>query len=158
MITHQSACMQRLIGEGARQIALTGAPPIGCVPSQRRMAGGVKTQCATDRNQLALMFNRKLSLEVAKLAGRFRGVNIFYVDLYSILGDVVQRYKDLGFTNGKDSCCGYLGFAVGPLCNIGSRLCPDPSQYVFWDSYHPTEKAYKLMIDEFIRRYMRYIH
>lgn len=152
------ALVERLIGEGARQIALTGAPPVGCVPSQRRMAGGVRSQCATDRNQLALMFNRKLSLEAAKLAGRYRGVNIFFVDLYSILADVVTRYKELGFKNGKDACCGYVGFAVGPLCNMGSRLCPDPSQYVFWDSYHPTERAYKIMIDEFVRRYMRYIH
>lgn len=149
---------QALIGQGARQIALTGAPPVGCVPSQRRIAGGVRTQCATDRNQLALLFNRKVSLEVAKLSGKYRGVNIFYVDLYSIVADVVQRYQDLGFKDGKDACCGYIGLAVGPLCNVGSRTCPDPSKYVFWDSYHPTERAYKIMIDDFLRRYTRYIH
>ncbi|KAJ1295944.1 hypothetical protein BS78_01G261400 [Paspalum vaginatum] len=150
--------VEALIGEGARQIALTGAPPVGCVPSQRRIAGGVRKQCATDRNQLALMFNRKLSQEVAKLAARYRGVNIFYVDLYSILGDVVERYQALGFKNGRDSCCGYTGLAVGPLCNAGSRICPEPSEYVFWDGFHPTERAYKVMIDEFVRRYLRYIH
>ncbi|AQK65832.1 anther-specific proline-rich protein APG [Zea mays] len=150
--------VEALIGQGARQIALTGAPPVGCVPSQRRIAGGVRMQCATDRNQLALLFNRKLSLEVAKLSGKYRGVNIFYVDLYSVLADVVQRYQALGFKDGKDACCGYVGLAVGPLCNIGSRTCPDPSKYVFWDSYHPTERAYKLMMDDFLTRYMRYIH
>ncbi|WVZ58021.1 hypothetical protein U9M48_008335 [Paspalum notatum var. saurae] len=149
---------ETLIGEGARQIALTGAPPVGCVPSQRRTAGGVRKQCATDRNQLALMFNRKLSQEVAKLAARHRGVNIFYADLYSILADVVERYQALGFKNGRDSCCGYTGLAVGPLCNAGSHLCPEPSEYVFWDSFHPTERAYKVMIDEFVKRYLRYIH
>jgi phospholipase/lecithinase/hemolysin len=150
--------MQSLIAEGAKQIGVAGAPPVGCIPSQRRIAGGLRTQCATDRNQLALMFNRKLSVELSRLAGRNRGVNIFFVDMYSILADLVQRYEALGFKNGKDACCGFIGLAAGPLCNIASRLCNDPAKYVFWDSYHPSERAYKLMIDEFMARYMRYIH
>ncbi|KAK3153472.1 hypothetical protein QOZ80_2BG0173770 [Eleusine coracana subsp. coracana] len=150
--------VRSLIGEGAKQIAVAGAPPVGCIPSQRRIAGGLRTQCATDRNQLALMFNRKLSVELSRLAGRNRGVNIFFVDMYSILADLVQRYEALGFKNGKDACCGFIGLAAGPLCNIASRLCEDPGKYVFWDSYHPSERAYKLMIDDFMTRYMRYIH
>lgn len=81
---------------GARQIAVAGAPPVGCVPSQRLIAGGVRRQCATDRNQLALLYNRKLNQEINKLAGRLPGVNIFYMDLYSILADMIQRYHALG--------------------------------------------------------------
>ncbi|XP_062205214.1 GDSL esterase/lipase EXL3-like [Phragmites australis] len=158
MTQRASTFVETLIGQGARQIAVAGAPPVGCIPSQRRIAGGVRKQCATDRNQLALLFNRKLAVEVGRMAGRFRGVNIFYVDLYSILADMITRYQALGFRNGKDACCGFVGLAAGPLCNMASRLCEDPGQYVFWDSYHPTERAYKMMIDDFMARYSRYIH
>jgi len=47
------------------------------------VAGGVRRQCATDRNQLALLYNRKLAQETAKLAGSFHGVNLVYIDLYA---------------------------------------------------------------------------
>ena len=47
-------------------------------------------QCATDRNQLALLYNRKLAQEMAKLAGSFHGVNLVYIDLYAILADIVH--------------------------------------------------------------------
>lgn len=59
------------------------------------VAGGVRRQCATDRNQLALLYNRKLAQETAKLAGSFHGVNLVYIDLYAILADIVQRFQAL---------------------------------------------------------------
>ena len=59
------------------------------------VAGGVRRQCATDRNQLALLYNRKLAQETAKLAGSFHGVNLVYIDPYAILADIVQRFQAL---------------------------------------------------------------
>uniref|UniRef100_A0A0D3HB23 Uncharacterized protein n=1 Tax=Oryza barthii TaxID=65489 RepID=A0A0D3HB23_9ORYZ len=79
-------------------------------------------------------------------------------------GKATGRFSDgkisidlLGFKNGKDACCGYIGLAASVLCNFASPLCNDPPQYVFFDSYHPTERAYKLMVDEVIKRYLRFL-
>ncbi|KAJ1295943.1 hypothetical protein BS78_01G261300 [Paspalum vaginatum] len=157
MTQRASTFIQTLIGLGARQIAVAGTPPIGCVPAQRMIAGGVKRQCATDRNQLSLLYNRKLAQEMARLSGRFRGINLVYIDLYAILADIVQRFQVLGFKNSKDACCGFFGLESGVLCNMASRVCPDPAQYVFWDAYHPTERTYKIMIDELVARYIRFL-
>ncbi|XP_006662173.2 GDSL esterase/lipase EXL3-like [Oryza brachyantha] len=149
--------VQTLVGHGARLILVVGAPPVGCVPAQRIIAGGVRRQCATDRNQVALLYNRKLSQEINRLNGQLAGVKIIYVDLYSILTDVMHGYQALGFKNGKDACCGYIGLAASVLCNFASPLCDVPSDYVFWDSYHPTERAYKLMVDQVVHRYLRFL-
>lgn len=62
-----------------------------------------------------------------------------------------------GFKNGKDACCGLIGLESGVLCNFMSPVCENPTQYVFWDGYHPTERAYKIMIDELIARYIKFL-
>ncbi|CAN6311569.1 unnamed protein product [Urochloa humidicola] len=157
MTQRASTFIQRLISMGARQIAVTGVPPVGCAPAQRLIGGGLRRQCAQDLNQLALLYNRELSREVDKLARRFRDVNLVYIDLYAILADIIQRYQALGFKNGKDACCGFIGLESGVLCNFMSPVCDNPAQYVFWDGYHPTERAYKIMIGELIARYIRFL-
>lgn len=42
---------------GARRIGVFGIPPIGCLPSQRTLQGGVQRQCAENYNELAQLFN-----------------------------------------------------------------------------------------------------
>ncbi|KAL6642501.1 hypothetical protein ACP70R_020682 [Stipagrostis hirtigluma subsp. patula] len=150
-------CARKLIDLGVRQIAVTGVPPVGCAPAQQLIAGGLRRQCATDRNQMAQLYNGELSQEIAKMASRFRGVNLVYIDLYSILDDIVQRYQALGFKNGKDACCGFIGIETGILCNFMSPVWENPAQFVFWDGYHPSQTPYKIMIYQLIAKYIRFL-
>uniref|UniRef100_A0A0D9XHQ9 SGNH hydrolase-type esterase domain-containing protein n=1 Tax=Leersia perrieri TaxID=77586 RepID=A0A0D9XHQ9_9ORYZ len=149
--------VQALVSQGARLFVVVGAPPVGCTPAQRIIAGGVKRQCATDRNQVSLLYNRNLGQEINRLNGQLAGVKIVFVDLYNILSDVMHRYQALGFKNGREACCGFIGLASSVLCNFASPLCDEPSQYVFWDSYHPTERAYKLIVNEVVTRYLQFL-
>jgi phospholipase/lecithinase/hemolysin len=32
------------------------------------------------------------------------------------------------------------------------KVCLDTTQYVFWDSYHPTEKAYKILVYDILSK------
>jgi hypothetical protein len=48
----------------------------------------------------------------------------------------------VGFEEIDSGCCGSGYIEATILCNKFSNLCPDPSKYLFWDSIHPTEKAY----------------
>lgn len=49
---------------------------------------------------------------------------------------------------GKSACCG-SGLFRGEYSCGGKRgqkyfeLCDKPSEYLFWDAFHPTESAYK---------------
>ena len=52
-------------------------------------------------------------------------------------------------------CCGTGLIEVSLLCNrYNPFTCDDAKKYVFWDSYHPTERAYKILIREIIQRYV----
>ncbi|KAF7077950.1 hypothetical protein CFC21_099128 [Triticum aestivum] len=158
MVSRAIAYVQSLADLGAKRIALVGAPPVGCLPSQRMIAGGLRKQCATDRNQLALLFNHRVGQEMAKLGVRLPGVTLVNVDIYTILADVIYRPEAFGLNNTHDACCGYIGLAAAVLCNFASPLCKDPSKYLFWDSYHPTERGYQILIDAIVAKYFRFMH
>jgi len=48
----------------------------------------------------------------------------------------------VGFDEVDRGCCGSGFIEATFMCNRISHVCSDPSKYVFWDSIHPTEKAY----------------
>lgn len=51
-------------------------------------------------------------------------------------------------------CCGTGAIEITVLCNELSGTCHDNSKYVFWDGMHPTEKAYKVLVDQIIEKYV----
>lgn len=59
-----------------------------------------------------------------------------------------------GFSVVDKGCCGTGNIEVTLLCNKLAGSCPDPSKYIFWDSYHPTEQAYKALIGPLINKYL----
>ena len=56
-------------------------------------------------------------------------------------------YVGSGFEVMDQGCCGTGNIEVGILC---TRYSPgtynDSSKYIFWDSYHPSEKGYEVII------------
>jgi len=65
----------------------------------------------------------------------------------------LTHFYGSGFENGDGSCCGFANIELGPLCSSFTlKMCNDTSQYVFWDSYHPTEKAYKILVKEILEK------
>lgn len=182
--------MQRLYQQGARRIAILGLPPIGCVPSQRTIAGGIGRKCDPTRNRAAQLFNSKLKEEIIQLQKELKCQRIGYVDIYDVLQDMITNPCKYGAPNfshnfachcarthmwcdwclaatckcaslvaGFDvsakGCCGTGEFEVSILCNrVTATTCPDDRKYVFWDSFHPTERAYSIMVDYLYPRYV----
>lgn len=56
--------------------------------------------------------------------------------------NLIVCYCGIGFDEVNRGCCGSGYIEATFMCNKMSRVCSDPSKYVFWDSIHPTEKAY----------------
>lgn len=46
-------------------------------------------------------------------------------------------------------CCGTGLLEEGPLCNELTPTCPNPSNYLFWDAIHPSQKAYHTLAKVF---------
>lgn len=87
--------LQELYELGARRIGVLSAPPIGCVPSQRTLAGGLERECAGDHNYAAKLFNSKLSRTLDSL-GELPDSKIVYIDVYNPLLDIIVNYQSYG--------------------------------------------------------------
>lgn len=80
---------------GARRIAVFSAPPIGCLPSQRTLAGGLNRICVESYNQAAQLYNSKLSSMLDTFANTPQS-RIVYIDIYSPLLDLIQNPRNYG--------------------------------------------------------------
>ncbi|XP_054818058.1 GDSL esterase/lipase EXL3-like isoform X1 [Prosopis cineraria] len=146
MVTSASNLVKELYEAGVRRIGVLSAPPIGCVPSQRTLVGGIERGCAEIYNEAAKLFNSKLSEELASLNRDLPSSRIVYIDVYNPILDVIVNYQKYGFEVGDRGCCGTGEIEVAELCNHLQQTCADDSEYVFWDSFHPTEAAYRKLI------------
>ncbi|XP_010428640.1 PREDICTED: GDSL esterase/lipase EXL3-like [Camelina sativa] len=145
----------KLYGYGVRRLAVFSAPPIGCVPSQRTLGGGILRDCADTYNQAAKLFNSKLSPKLDMLHKTLPGIKPMYVNIYDPLLDIIQNPAKYGFKVANKGCCGTGVIEVSVLCNkITSSVCPDVSNHVFWDSYHPTEHTYKVLVSLLINKFI----
>lgn len=155
MLSSASTFVQDLYSMGARKIGVLSAPPIGCVPSQRTLGGGILRGCAEPRNEAALLFNSKISSHMStSLRPQLSDAKLVFLDVYSPLLDIIQNPAQYGFEVANKGCCGTGDIEVTVLCNHYTTVaCADASKYVFWDSYHPTEAAYQLLVDQVLKKY-----
>lgn len=159
MANSASDFVNKLYGYGVRRIAVFGAPPLGCIPSQRTLGGGLLRECAEYYNDAAKLFNSKISTKLDYLLKTLPDSKPVYINIYDPLYDIIQNPTKYGFGVSNKGCCGTGAIEVAVLCNkITSSVCPDVSSHVFWDSYHPTEKTYKvlvsLLIDKFVNQFI----
>ncbi|KAF8670572.1 hypothetical protein HU200_050598 [Digitaria exilis] len=149
------AATEKLIGEGAKTVVVSGIAPLGCAAGNlvlmANQTGGElepHTGCNKDLNRLSRYHNAQLRRAVARLAGG-AGVRITYADFYSPIIDFVVSPE---FDGGLRACCGGGGgrynFDLAALCGMtGVSACTDPSAYVNWDGVHLTEAANRRIAD-----------
>ncbi|EOX90787.1 GDSL-like Lipase/Acylhydrolase superfamily protein, putative isoform 1 [Theobroma cacao] len=149
-VSYASKFLQELYGLGARRIGVLGLPPIGCVPSQRTLGGGPNRDCYKGENQLASLYNAKLSgmIDSLRTSLNLPGTKLIFLDIYYPLLSLIQNAAKYGFEVTNKGCCGTGLIEASILCNPLSipKSCPDASKYVFWDGYHPSDKAYKILV------------
>ncbi|TYI27108.1 hypothetical protein ES332_A05G156300v1 [Gossypium tomentosum] len=130
----------RVYNLDARKIAVTSAAPLGCIPFERDKFS--IDDCVPHVNELAKLYNVRLKILLSELTKHLAGSIFIYMNSYTTLEDVLQNYKSYGFMNADSACCRVYGKHGGKLpCIFYARVCPNRTQYVFWDAYHPTEKA-----------------
>ncbi|KAJ9675068.1 hypothetical protein PVL29_024141 [Vitis rotundifolia] len=155
LVTWASSFLKELYGLGARRIAVFGAPPLGCLPSQRSLAGGIQRECAENLNEAAKLFNTQLSSGLDSLNTNFPLAKFVYIDIYDPLLDIIQNPQKSGFEVASKGCCGTGTIESVLLCNrFNPFTCKDATNYVFWDSYHPTEKVYKVLSVGVMQKYV----
>ncbi|KAL6349543.1 hypothetical protein AAG906_034200 [Vitis piasezkii] len=150
MVSNLTIQLKRLHKLGARKLIVVGVGPLGCIPFVRAINLLPSGECAVEVNEMVRGYNKKLNRVLDHLNQEMGPETIFvYANSYDIVMGIIQNHHEYGFVNAGDPCCGgYLPPFIcfkGPNANTSSVLCDDRSKYVFWDAYHPTEAANRIM-------------
>ncbi|KAJ9551423.1 hypothetical protein OSB04_015468 [Centaurea solstitialis] len=137
---------------GARKISLAGLPPMGCLPLERTPNYFPGSNCTHEYNVVAKQFNVKLQQLVTSLNKRIHDIQLVYSDVYKILSDIIKNPRFFGFEDGHVPCCTGGKYEISYLCNrFSSSTCKAANKYVFWDSFHPSEKANLIVADYILK-------
>ncbi|XP_020163578.1 GDSL esterase/lipase EXL1 isoform X1 [Aegilops tauschii subsp. strangulata] len=140
---------------GANRIGFFGIPPIGCCPSQRKHGS---RECDTLQNQAAELFNSGIEKEIERLNAE-RNVHdsrFAYLDIYYNLLELIQQHDFYGFKEVTEGCCGSNVLNAAIFIQY-HPACPNAYDYIFWDSFHCTEKAYNIVVDEIFQQNLHYL-
>ncbi|CAO2840021.1 unnamed protein product [Amaranthus hypochondriacus] len=134
---------------GCRTMIVSGLPPIGCLPVQMtaRFELPKARKCLDDQNSDAKSYNQKLKKLLPHTQASFPGTRILYADIYTPFMDLVTNSEDNGFKVIDRGCCGTGYIETGSLCNVLTPTCKNASEFIFWDSAHPTEAVYQYVHD-----------
>ncbi|KAK9268713.1 hypothetical protein L1049_000474 [Liquidambar formosana] len=137
---------------GARKISLGGLPPMGCLPLERTTNLFSRSDCVAEYNNVAKDFNKKLQGLVEKLNKELAGIRLVFSNPYDILLEMIEKPSSFGFKYAAVACCATGMFEMSYLCNEFNPLtCTDANEYVFWDSFHPTEKTNAIVADRVVK-------
>ncbi|GKV27208.1 hypothetical protein SLEP1_g36404 [Rubroshorea leprosula] len=147
-----SSFVKDLYGLGARKIGVTSLPPLGCLPLARTLFGWHEKGCVSRINNDAQQFNKKVNSAAANLQKQLPGLKIVVFDIYKPLYDIVKSPSKNGFVEATRGCCGTGTIETTSfLCNPKSLgTCSNATQYVFWDSVHPSQAANQVLADALI--------
>ncbi|XP_010545663.1 PREDICTED: GDSL esterase/lipase APG [Tarenaya hassleriana] len=152
LIDSFSTFVKDVYGLGVRKIGVTSLPPLGCLPAARTIFGFHEKGCVARINTDAQQFNKKLNSAASKLKKQYSGLKIVVFDIFKPLYDLVQSPSKNGFSEATKGCCGTGTVeTTSLLCNPKSfGTCPNATQYVFWDSVHPSQAANQVLADALI--------
>ncbi|KAG9456518.1 hypothetical protein H6P81_001026 [Aristolochia fimbriata] len=133
--------IKELYNLGGRKFVLFSTQPLGCVPVVRSSPLG-QGSCVDVFDQAAKMFAHRLQSLVDHIKSQLPGANLVFVNVYNIMGKIIDDPARQGFEETTTPCCdvpsnGRGGF--GMLCVRNGAACEDRSRYVFWDGMHPTQ-------------------
>ncbi|KAJ1701161.1 hypothetical protein LUZ63_000940 [Rhynchospora breviuscula] len=140
--------VESLYTMGARRVGVTSLPPLGCLPAAITLFGGGSNNCVERLNNDAISFNKKVNDSAQALKIRHSDLKLVIFDIYKPLLDLIKNPSDNGFFEARKACCATGTIETSFLCNANAPgTCSNATGYVFWDSFHPTESANKVLSD-----------
>lgn len=109
-----------LLSDGAKHILVPGMPDLGLTPD-------------FNGNAMATAYSQQFNALMQ--AGLPSGAT--YVDTFNLLHQIVANPGAYGLTDVTDPCFN------------GTSVCANPSQYLFWDGFHPTTTGHSILASQF---------
>ncbi|KAG2696803.1 hypothetical protein I3760_07G076000 [Carya illinoinensis] len=157
LISEYRKILVRLYELGARRVLVTGTGPIGCVPAELALHSR-NGECAVEIQRAANLFNPQLDQLIIQLNSEI-GSDVFVTaNAFEMHLDFITDPQAYGFITSKVACCGQGPYNGIGLCTPASNLCPNRDVFAFWDPFHPSEKANRLIVDTFMTGSTKYMN
>ncbi|GLJ15031.1 hypothetical protein SUGI_0245480 [Cryptomeria japonica] len=138
--------LRRMYDLGGRRILVTATGPLGCAPGVK-ISRSRNGKCAVELQRAASLFNSQLKSVINQLNREVSAQVFTFADSYSMNMGLFNNPAAYGFVNTADACCGQGRFNGVGLCTAVSNLCRNRDAYLFWDNYHPSQKANRIIVD-----------
>ncbi|KAF0900844.1 hypothetical protein E2562_035479 [Oryza meyeriana var. granulata] len=158
IIGEYSKVLRQLYDMGARRVLVTGSGPLGCAPAELATRSGGTGECDAELQRAAALYNPQLVRMTRELNAQLGGDVFVAVNAYRMHMDFISDPAAYGFATSKVACCGQGPYNGVGLCTALSSICPNRSLYVFWDNFHPTERANRIIVAQFMAGSPDYMH
>ncbi|XP_030935629.1 GDSL esterase/lipase LTL1-like [Quercus lobata] len=157
LISEYRKILRRLYKLGARRVLVTGTGPLGCVPAELAMRSR-NGECVPALQQAAGIFNPELGRMIQQLNSEL-GSNVFvFANSFNMNRNIIDNPQAYGFVTSKVACCGLGPYNGLGTCNPLANLCQNRNAYVFWDPFHPTERANRIIGQQIMTGSTEYMH
>jgi phospholipase/lecithinase/hemolysin len=158
LVSEYAKILRQLHGMGARRVLVTGSGPIGCAPAELALRGSRVGECDPELQRAAALYNQQLVDMIRGLNAEL-GADVFIaVNAHRMHMDFNSAPAAYGFITSKVACCGQGPYNGIGRCTAASSVCPDRSLYAFWDNFHPSEKANRIIVSQFMDGTPEYMH
>ncbi|XP_019432857.1 PREDICTED: GDSL esterase/lipase At5g33370-like [Lupinus angustifolius] len=158
LISEYRKVLRKLYDLGGRRVLVTGTGPMGCVPAELALRRSTNGDCDIELQRAANLFNPQLVQMINGLNQEI-GSNVFIAaNAYQMHMDFVSNPRAYGFVTSKIACCGQGPYNGIGLCTPASNLCPNRDLYAFWDPFHPSERASRIIVQQILRGSPEYMH
>ncbi len=125
-----ATAVQRLTGAGATQLVVPNLPDLGRIP-----AGLATPAQSAGLSQLSTAHNSLLRASLQTLSQNNPNISIIPIDNSALFNAVITNPGRFGFTNVTQPC----------LNTVTGATCATPDTFLFWDTFHPTAAAHRLI-------------
>ncbi|KAH9728197.1 GDSL esterase/lipase [Citrus sinensis] len=147
IISEYRKLLMRLYELGARRVLVTGTGPLGCVPAELALRGS-NGGCSAELQRATSLYNPQLEQMLQEINRKIGQTVFIAANTQQTHMDFISNPQAYGFTTAKVACCGQGPNNGLGLCTALSNLCPNRQLYAFWDPFHPSEKANRLIVEQ----------
>ncbi|KAF8017895.1 hypothetical protein BT93_H2953 [Corymbia citriodora subsp. variegata] len=147
LVSEYRKLLLKLYKLGARRVLVTGTGPLGCIPAELAMRG-TDGGCSTELQRAVALYNPQLIQMLRGLNSKLGSDVFIAANTLQMHMDFISDPQAYGFVTSRIACCGQGPNNGLGLCTVLSNLCPNRDRYAFWDAFHPSQKANRLIVQQ----------
>lgn len=143
-IAHLENAITKLASMGATKIVVPNQVDMSYLPriiNLELIFSGIASQASTLTDQ----FNTALAEMLTRLEND-NSISTIYVDVNMLFSEVIANPEDYALNNVNNAC--YVKDESKVELTGSETICENSSEYLFWDSIHPTTVAHSLIADK----------